>query len=442
MTISSFDNCLSLDRYAKIMGIDPVRFSGASPVILASGSILFPIYNDVNSVWPQYSYQAHDQVGREDLGQAIWDAEQEIANFLGYFPAPKWIAQEMHPYPRFYRSDMWGNGLDTPGRWKTIQLNYGKFIEGGRRRLTQLTPANVVLAYTDVDVDGFAETATVTINPVPAAMTDECRIKIYYLGHDGDPQYQIVEPRRTTLAGGIYTATFWRWQLIEHSIWERLPINEDTGGGVGIDLTVLTNCVPAGAASLDAYYEDTSTTLSSVLFYWEMVPNSYSCPNCGTSGGCTSCQMDTLDGCAVVRDADSGIVMINPVIWDTVNLQWVTTSWAQSREPENAKVWYRAGQLNPGFLRGLSCDELAPDMAKIISYLATARLERPFAANNNAQALCLAMQRDMAKNPSGGDNFFVPEEIGLNPFGTRGGEVYAYRHLKQLVQQIPKGAIV
>jgi hypothetical protein len=441
MTISTFDNLLSLDRYAKIMGIDPVRFSGATQVHLASGAILFPIYNDVNNIWPQQSYQAHDQVGREDLAQAIMEAEQEIAEFIGYFPGPKWIAQEMHTYPRFYREDMWGNGLDTPGRNKAIKLNYGKFIEGGRRRVTIIDPRDVTLAYSDADADGFTETATITVNPVPAAMTDVCRIKVFYQNHDGDPEYEIREPRYVDLTGGIYTAKFWVWQLIDHEVWDALPTNDNATGGVGIDLTDTANLVTAGS-TVDVYYEDTSTTLSSALFYWEILPSGGYCSNCGTSGGCTTCQMDTIDGCAIVRDADAGMVSVAPVIWDTVNLGWAETSWAQSREPENVKVWYRAGQINPRYLRGLSCEQLGEDMAKTIAYLATARLERPFAGNNNTQALCLQMQRDMSRSPSGGDTFMISDDVMNNPFGTKGGEVYAYKKIKKLVQQIARAAIV
>jgi len=107
---------LSIHRYARIMGINPVHFSGGY------GDTIWPIMNNsCQDIWVRNSWQYGDMVSREDIARAILDAESDIAHVLGYWPAPKWIEAEVHPYPRFHRPDRTSlNGKrQTDGMWKS-----------------------------------------------------------------------------------------------------------------------------------------------------------------------------------------------------------------------------------------------------------------------------------------------------------------------------------
>lgn len=88
MARASRPTLLSLDRFAAILGLVPTAFNqGVSEVIFPGNASCDP--------WFQYSFQRHDAVAREDVALEIEQAEQDIANFLGWWPAPRWIAQDV-----------------------------------------------------------------------------------------------------------------------------------------------------------------------------------------------------------------------------------------------------------------------------------------------------------------------------------------------------------
>jgi hypothetical protein len=180
---------LSLGRFAQMLGIAPAHFWGATAASLSPA--VFPSGSSCGDIWPQHDWQKEDQVSRESLALAIQDAEKQLANYLGYWTAPTWIAHELHPYPRdFYRSSLY-QVLDVRGMRKSMTLDYGKIISGGRRAVTLVGTATTVglsLAYTDTDGDGFFETATITL---PTTLTDACSIKVYHASHDGDQEWEI-----------------------------------------------------------------------------------------------------------------------------------------------------------------------------------------------------------------------------------------------------------
>ena len=79
---------LSLDGYAKILGLNPVHFAtgatpGLTPMVMPSGGC--------DDVWWKYDWQDSDKVSKWQLAQLIQQAEEEIANVVGYWPAPMWI---------------------------------------------------------------------------------------------------------------------------------------------------------------------------------------------------------------------------------------------------------------------------------------------------------------------------------------------------------------
>jgi hypothetical protein len=433
MARASTYTLLSLDRWAKIMGVTGAHFNqgaGANDVIL-------PIVGDCGDMWWQYAWQNADQVSREDLAMAIADAEHDIANELGYWPAPMWIENEIHRYPRPYRPDLYGVGLNVRWQQKSVTAKFGKIIQAGRRATSEIT-SDVAVVYSDPDGDGYNELATVT---TPTTLTDRCEIKCYFDGHGGEQIWEIRPPKSVVISGGNVTFTFDAWQLFDPNLWEALPTNQD--GLSAIDITVAGNYV----STVDVYREFTDFTANSSQFMWERTPintlsaSSACCSSCGGSG-CIACTLITQDGCLHIRDVDNGILVPVPAIYDDTDEQWETNVFTECREPDQVLVWYYAGNLSQNWFQETTCDPLDNSLANCIAWMATARLERPICACNNSQALSMDLKRDMSFTPPEGGSFFVSESDLDNPFGTRVGEIKAWRKISKLVERTPAVASI
>jgi hypothetical protein len=421
---------LSLPYYAKIMGISPVHFQGAIT------NTVFPITrNSCQDLWPRYSWQSSDRVSHEDLSRAIYDAEQEIAQVLHHFVAPTWVAQEVHRFPLFYRRDLFKRGaLNNRGARASLRTKWGKVIAPGQRDLTPIGTATVTgnsLAYTDEDGDGFAETATVEL---ATTLTDACEIKVYFSETGGAQEWEIREPRSKSISNGTVTLVFDSWLFINPDLQSTYPTNE---GFTAIDISTITNYV----SSVDVYREFNDTTETSATFYWEPDPPATNV-FCGTCGGvgCEACVLTTQDGCLYIRNAELGEVVPQPATYSVSDTQWGGAAFTVCRDPDMVKLWYYAGQYDNRFLTGQSCQPLANDMARTIANLATARLERPFCSCANVTALAEHLRVDLAH--AGEVSFQIPPEDLSNPFGTRRGEIMAWRKISKLTPRRMTGVAV
>ncbi len=406
MAIAKTNTLLSLDRYAKIMGINPVRFNGGDQINLASGATLFPIDNAQNDIWPQYSWQNFDQVSREDLALLIANSEQEITQYLGYYPAPVWIEKERHELNKHYRPELQSMKLtrDVTGNDTAIKTDFGKFIRGGRRKV-EVIQLQADVTYWDSDTDGWDEFGTVVI-PIPANVTDLGEIKVYFQGQTANPLYEIREFKSKAKSGNNLTIAFESWKLVDPSLYEELPT--DNGTGSHIDMLDTASFV----THVDVYREYNDDTQDHVTFYAED-PTDASI---------------TEQGGFLYADAIDGIVM-------PVQAEYDATAGAWTREssvcvyPSYVDLWYYSGMRNLMGKHPYSGDYLSNDFAIAIAYMATARLERVFYANNNATALASWLREPMDESVRGG-NFKMPTpDTMTNPFGTRRGEVMAWRRI-------------
>ena len=109
---------LSLDRFARNLGINPLHFNGAA------GDDVMPLMGTCGDVYPQYTWQVPDNlVSREEIAQAIYSAEQDIKRILGFSPAPQWECGESHHLLE-----------GRQGRIAPLKTRYGRLIQGGRPR--------------------------------------------------------------------------------------------------------------------------------------------------------------------------------------------------------------------------------------------------------------------------------------------------------------------
>lgn len=422
---------LSLSRYAQILGINPVHFQGAHGV-----SGVWPFSgNSCSDIWPRHSWQNSDQVSHEDLAFAIKQAEDEISAYVGYPLAPTWFTQSTFRFPQYHRPDKVGiGGRNTRGQRKSISTGVGKMIQAGRRTTTLIDNASVAggeLVYSDEDGDGFSELATITVT---TSVTEPCEIKVYHSGMSAAPEWEIRWPQDVTISGGTATIKLDSWLLIDPETHAAHPT--DAGfTAINADLTA------SYVQEVDIYREYTDNTAVSARFFWEP-DDGYvyvGCSQCGSTG-CASCGYTTQDGCLLVRDVENGFVVPSPATYNSSTGQWDTNSFTVCRDPDRVLTWFQAGDMDEAFLNGNSCDPLSDFFARIIAWIATARLERPFCHCGNVTALAESWREDLAYQ---GDKSYLLD-FGLldAPFGTRRGEMQAFKTLSMLgKRKISVGAI-
>lgn len=424
MARSSYDTLLSLDRYAKVMGLNPAHFNqGAAATI-------FPVKsNRCVDIIPQYGWQYSEHTSREDIGEAIAVAESDIAQTLGYYPAPKYIAQEAHMFPRHHRPDLWRtSGKNVRGAQLSVTTNFAKVISMGQRNADTLVGTATVGGLATLTYDYAALTATIVL---PSALTDTCELKLFTAGHSGAQEWE-VRPFTSIVADGVnVTIVLPSWQLIKPTLWEAYPTTSDFGA---IDITDNDN----HEQSVELYRIYTDTTVASSTFYWEPAPN-VNALTCGCGGAsCVACSLTTQDGCLHLRDPELGIVVPTPATYDSDEEAWEGACYSVCRDPDQVKLYYHAGAYSQRYLSGRFCDPLSDAWARAIAQLATARLERPFCQCGSVTPAVIRAQKDMAMT-GGPESFSVPFNLLDNPFGTRWGEVQAWRQVSRVQDRVLGG---
>lgn len=413
---------LSLPHYAKIMGINPLHFAGAQTPGL--NPQVFPVTN-CSKIWEKYDWQNYDAVSKHQIAELIYEAESEVASVLGFWPAPYWTENELHQYPQPFNRELIGNGRNVRGEHKSIISTYGKVISPGIRSVDlqgTATTAGSTLVYSDEDGDGFYETATVIMT---TSVTNVNELKVFNVDMGGALEWEIRPCRSKAISGGRVEFIFDSWLFIDPTLYE-LPPNTDEVEA--IDVSTTSNFV----ASVDVYREYIDPTADSATFFWtsdRMNVNNIACPNCGIIG-CTTCEYGTQGGCILPRDHHTGDLVVYPASYDTDSASWASECWAYCVEPDITRVNYISGDQSQEYLQGRSFEPLSDAWAQAIAWIATARLERPVCDCGGLQTLAEQLARDITHS-TGGDAHFVTQDVMNSPFGTRMGEVMAWRKIKK-----------
>lgn len=400
MARSNIKTWLPLDRWAEIIGIHPAHFNQVSvDNFVASGNVCGEIFF-------QYSWQNADRVGRDDIAMCIQQAEQEIAQQVGYNLIPDWTYNERlaYPHPQVPGAyNLWG--MNQNGQRKSVELNKGHVISGGIRAKT-LIQAGAVIVRSDVDGDGFQETCTII---VPITTTDTNEVHVYYPATSGDDGWE-VRPIKVAISGGFATIIFKVWQVVAAGVMDYLDPQ-------AIDATVPANF----EAAVDVYrvYNDPS---SQVLFLWEQNP--ISC--CGQST-CAACQMGTQTGCFVLRDPRMGMTVPAPASWNASTLAFDSACWAGCREPDQIEFSYYSGYRDQSVNRPYVT--LAPYWEYAIAFLAASKLDRPVCGCSNVSEFIQKWRVDAAFADAERGGYSVTPEMASNQLGTTMGALYAYKQI-------------
>jgi hypothetical protein len=403
---------LPLPDYARYMGINPIQFMSArAPTLFADSGC--------TDRWRQYSWQDDEKASREELALEISRAERDIAKELGYWPGRTFIEDEELEYPQFHRKGYVGRyGHDANHQQKSVKLRYGKFISGGKRATTLLgtaTTGSGSLQYEDNDGDGYAETARIT---VATNLTDPCEVKVYFNGKDGQKEWEIRPLKTKEISGGNFEATVDSWLLLDPALLFAFPGTNPTGFQ-DIDAEDINNYV----TDVDVYREYVDPTEQCYLM-WE---GSDTCVCGGT--GCSVCGYSTQAACLTPREKLSGTVNPTPGTYDPANDIWLYAELSEGYEPKKVRASYYSGASE---LHYSGCYGVPNDLALAITYMTTARLARPLCTNcETLRKREEELKEDLIFITPGGDaTRFVTKEILNCPFGTKYGELQAWRIVK------------
>jgi len=407
---------LSLDRYAKIIGVvAPPHFFGSY------SENVFPLRGNCDVVVPRHSWQLPLIVSREEILEQIEIAENELAAYLGYQVAPTFITNEVHKYPKPYDPFVISSGgLNTSGFEKSIKTQYGYIIATGVRAVTKIGTATVAggsLAYTDEDGDGFVETATITM---PTTVATVCELKCYITDKEGVPEWEIRTPKKKYFdGGGNIVFEYNVWHLINPDLDARFPTVDSYRA---LDMSDTANLLD----SVDIYREYIDNTQASARFFWE------SDPDCVTPGSVVDAGSLTYqDGVAVIRDVQGGLLIPRTASYDSTLGIWTGDTRTVNRDPDIARVSYYAGDVSQAYLNGITCDPLKDIYAKAIAYMATARLSRSICSCEGVVKFFEYLQKDFAISSSN-ESITIGFRDLENPFGTHRGELMAWRLIGKL----------
>ena len=411
---------LSLDRWAQLMGLSPLHFN----------QVRFnePDNAICSDVYFQYNWQNSDHVSREQIAQIIAEVEQEIEEWLGYHLAPEWEVDEWRPSYRPNSPEYVNfNGGDVRGYRQTVRANWGYFISGGILAKT-LVDAGVAIVYTDQDGDGYKETATVT---VATTVLDKNEIATFYPDKDGDDAWEI-QLTSVSIAAGTATIVFRREQAVIASKLEAYDIEGQEAIGT-VDADFLT--------TVDIYrrYNDPQSQAS---FLWEPLSSSI-CATCN-GDGCATCAYSAQTGCLILRgDPRQSIVGYWPALWNTTTLDFDTEPWAVGRLPDIVRLYYYSGwrDKNSSYV-----SRLAPEWERVVAYMAAARLPRPPCDCSADTWRYWREDFNLASGDENGPATYQPL-IGVanplnNPFGSRRGELQAWRKISSLGLMIGKAVVL
>lgn len=413
---------LPLETWRSIIGFHNFHFWQLS-------NSTIPLTSSCNDLFRQYAWQEADAAGRADILEAISTAERRLKEYLGYWPAPKYEVEEVS-WARFFQStvDYVARG-QFDGRWTGVPLSSGYIQAAGVEKLTAIN-ASAAVTYSDLDSDGLEDTWTTAA--IATTVTDVKKIAVYFVVADrwngsGVSEAWRIAPVQISISSGFVTVKGRRWQVVKPVKYEGAkPGNTDGAFDPDDDENFVTAI---------AVYERTTdpagitVDTAQAKFIWETRPWPYwAC--CGTSTTDNSSDpAATAEGIGRVsiRDSVLGIVGLGTATYDSTELVWHSVNWAACYPPDRVLVRYYAGYP-------LDSDgQMASQWRAIVARMAAAELPKPRCDDGNGNRNLFHWQFDLARARGQLDEQYQISPSDLdNPFGTRRGQVYAWKQVQNL----------
>lgn len=288
MAVSRTPTLLSIDEWAHILQISPwdinqFRYPGTK-----SAQCQDVIY--------QYGWQK-DHLSREEIGEAIANAERMIADELLYWPAPHFEVDEVVSYQRPHQRADFGFAGTVRGEWKSVETHWHKVISGGVIHCTEIAEIDGSDIDTDdLDNDGVRETFIATITHADiGTITNPYEIALYFVEDDrhGEPLDETwrIRPIRVSISGNTATIKGHRTVLANPNAEYGIdPVPNDAGDSANYVQKVLC---------CRTFVDDTATEALPYqgVAMWSTIP------------GCTSgCTYSTFPLCIGALQNEQGVV--------------------------------------------------------------------------------------------------------------------------------------
>ena len=323
MARASIPTLLPLDSWAKILGINPWTFNQFATDLPVA------ITTQCNDAWYQHQWQK-DFLSREEVAQAIDAAEQLIAEQVSFYPAPKYIENELNE-PRQPRDHGVGRVLAPSGQWKPLSTKYMYVREAGKilRTLLDIDAAVVYSA----KIPTFEETFTITVTTANVENADQ--IGVYFIEADRldeaiDETWR-VRPVKVAVSGTTVTITGHKARMVK-------PEKAETYEAVKLSATTAANFVTEVAVyRVTTDQTNTAANPAQGIASWDPPP------------GCEDdCVVKTGPVCLSNYNADAGVVRMQlksadrPFAWqpDRVHINYLAGLPLENGDMNRA--WARA----------------------------------------------------------------------------------------------------
>lgn len=386
-----------LDEYAKIMGISPCAFN----------QVIDPNYEPsahaCDETWLQDNWIGGNRnryIGREDVARAIASAEEQIANQLGFFVAPKWTADEQQQWPVQARG--------CRGAMPPILTRWGWVIEGGQENTETVISAYKPVVYTGSGCNSVG-TITVTAAELAAVGASITQVAVYPPSEYLDfPLHQISERWRIRMeriryndAGDVVMQAN-KCRFVVPELWE--TDNE-------LRLDIGTNFLDA--VEIRRRYNNTEDMAQ---IAWTSMAGSV----CTTDPACVpTCQ----DACISLLDRRRGKVQVFPATYSSGT--YAMSTFSDCSTPSYTRLWYQSGYWQ-NIAGWMEQDFMRQDLARAIVKLANTYMHvQPCGCDWTRQAF----ESDREVLPI--DSMFVAEAVSKFGSSMRGA-VEAWQIIKGL----------
>lgn len=391
---------LSLELFRERLGYNPWHF------FQLSNSTTTPRNSSCNDLVYEHEWQNASAVGRAEIRRALVLAQEQLASWLRYDVAPAY-REDTVAWPRLADAAWDRTGqFDQRGQFLSVILPRTQIQRIGYQRTTLIGNASVT--YTDENGDGLDDTFTVSI---ATSVTDTAQLGVYVAATDrydgsGLSQRWRIAPVRVSVSGGIATITGRAWLAVRPVLYE--------------ESTQAIN--PADATRFCATMD---------------VARHYIDPDGITADDCQATLIygpDTGDPASVgeavaragIRDAANGIVAPALATYDATSGTWSSTAWACGLEPNGVLVRYEAGVP-------LVDGRMDPYFEELVFILTLANIPGPICACKEANKRLYHYQFDLARTGgANGEGYgLISGEDLSNPYGTRRGQVEAWKRVSQ-----------
>lgn len=406
---------MPLDELRTFMSYNPYHWWGFSNQQVKTT-------NNCNILLPEYSYQYAQNTSRATIRDAIYRAEQKLADHLGFDVAPR-FREEGKPYPRLADHLTRARPTASDGRTVALQLSYGKIHTIGVEQL-DLIEADVPL--TRVNTIKPSDHFSLTV-AVPADINPN-EIAVYFSATERNgpvSERWRIEPITVAVSGGVATITGGLWLIGRPELYEVFTLPQN-----GIDPSNLNNF----AATLDVYRRwcnPNGTTLETAgaVLAWETRPYPAWCYASPTSVPYSRdpAAVGLAVGRAGIRDAENALVTPADAVYDATSTppQWYFQPFYNWREPDHVKIRTLAGVPLEG-------RRMSREWRDAVCILAITELAGPICSCKELDQMYAYWQTDMAQT-SGNVTFQAISRENLNnPLGTRRGAIAVWQKIRDL----------